>query len=173
MAILLAACTSKPKTETFKVNVNLANADGQTVYLQKDGQVLDSAVIENWDAVFNTPVRDDNEMYGIMLQGWRRPFPFFTDNTEVTLEGDAQNPNAIVVKGSTSHLDSPKGTSADFQDRSISSPRTVAPPRPSSRPLFQARPRKSVSMPLRKAITTLRPNLKPTVRWPKPTKTKS
>ena len=102
MAILLAACTSKPKTETFKVNVNLANADGQTVYLQKDGQVLDSAVIENWDAVFNTPVRDDNEMYGIMLQGWRRPFPFFTDNTEVTLEGDAQNPNAIVVKGSAS-----------------------------------------------------------------------
>ena len=100
MAILLAACTSKPKTETFKVNVNLANADGKTVYLQKDGQVLDSAVIQNWDAVFNTPVCKDNEMYGLMLQGWRRPFHFFTDNVDVTLEGDAQNPNAIVVKGS-------------------------------------------------------------------------
>ena len=100
MAILLAACTSKPKTETFKVNVNLANADGKTVYLQKGGQVLDSAVIQNWDAVFNTPVCKDNEMYGLMLQGWRRPFPFFTDNVDVTLEGDAQNPNAIVVKGS-------------------------------------------------------------------------
>ncbi|MBR7022273.1 MAG: AhpC/TSA family protein [Bacteroidales bacterium] len=100
MAILLAACTSKPKTETFKVNVNLANADGKTVYLQKGGQVLDSAVIQNWDAVFNTPVCKDNEMYGLMLQGWRRPFHFFTDNVDVTLEGDAQNPNAIVVKGS-------------------------------------------------------------------------
>ena len=102
LAVGLFACTSTPKTETFKVNVNLANADGKMVYLQKDGQVLDSAVIQNWDAVFNTPVCNDNEMYGIMLQGWRRPFPFFTDNVDVTLEGDAQNPNAILVKGSES-----------------------------------------------------------------------
>ena len=102
VAIVLAACTSKPKTETFKINVNLANADGQTVYLQKEGQILDSAVITNWDAVFETSVYKDNEMYGIMLKGWRRPFSFFTDNTEVTLEGDAQNPNAILVKGSAS-----------------------------------------------------------------------
>jgi len=29
-------------------------------------------------------------------------FPFFTDNVDVTLEGDAQNPNAILVKGSES-----------------------------------------------------------------------
>lgn len=101
-ALLLAACNTKPETKTFKVNVNLANADGKTVYLQKDGQVLDSAVIENWDAVFNTPICDDNEMYGITLQGWRRPFPFFTDNVDVTLEGDAQNANAILVKGSES-----------------------------------------------------------------------
>jgi peroxiredoxin len=101
-SIILAACNSKPETKTFQVNVNLANADGQTVYLQKDGQVLDSAVIDNWDAVFNTPICDDNEMYGIMLPGWRRPFPFFTDNNDVTLEGDAQNPNLILVKGSAS-----------------------------------------------------------------------
>ncbi len=102
LAVGLFACTSTPKTETFKVNVNLANADGKMVYLQKDGQVLDSAVIENWDAVFNTPVCRDNEMYGLMLKGWRRPFPFFTDNSDVTLEGDVQNPNAILVKGSES-----------------------------------------------------------------------
>ena len=97
-ALMMTACT--PKTETFKVNVNLANADGKTVYLQKDGQVLDSAVIANWDAVFEMPKCTDNEMYGIMLKGWRRPFPFFTDNMDISLEGDAQNPNAIVVKGS-------------------------------------------------------------------------
>ena len=102
VAVVLAACTSKPKTETFKINVNLANADGQTVYLQKGGQILDSAVIANWDALFETPVCKDNEMYDIILKGWRRPFSFFTDNTEVTLEGDAQNPNAILVKGSAS-----------------------------------------------------------------------
>ena len=97
-ALMMTACT--PKTETFKVNVNLANADGKTVYLQKDGQVLDSTVIANWDAVFEMPKCADNEMYGIMLKGWRRPFPFFTDNMDISLEGDAQNPNAIVVKGS-------------------------------------------------------------------------
>ena len=100
LALGLFACTQKTETETFKINVNLANADGKTVYLQKDGQVLDSATIENWDAAFETPVCADNEMYGLMLKGWRRPFSFFTDNHDVTLEGDAQNPNAIVVKGS-------------------------------------------------------------------------
>ena len=100
LALGLFACTQKPETETFKINVNLANADGKTAYLQKDGQVLDSATIENWDAAFETPVCADNEMYGLMLKGWRRPFSFFTDNVDVTLEGDAQNPNAIVVKGS-------------------------------------------------------------------------
>ena len=95
--LMLAACN---RQATFKINVNLANADVQTVYLQKAGQTLDSAVIDNWDAFFNTPVCDDQEMYAVMLNGWRRPFFFFTDHQEMTLEGDAQNPNAIVVRGS-------------------------------------------------------------------------
>ena len=82
--------------------MDLANADGKTVYLQKDGQVLDSAVIENWKAELSAPVCADNEMYGLMLQGWRRAFPFFTDNVDVQIEGDAQNPNNIMVKGSAS-----------------------------------------------------------------------
>ena len=102
LALGFFACTSKPETQTFKVNLDLANADGKTVYLQKDGQVLDSAVIENWKAELSAPVCADNEMYGLMLQGWRRAFPFFTDNVDVQIEGDAQNPNNIMVKGSAS-----------------------------------------------------------------------
>ena len=98
----LFSCTQKPKTETFNINIDLANADGKTVYLQKDGQVLDSAVLENWKAELSAPVCADNEMYGLMLKGWRRPFAFFTDNVDVAIEGDAQNPNAIIVKGSAS-----------------------------------------------------------------------
>ena len=98
-ALMMAACHS-PKEPQFNIHVNLANADGQTVYLQKAGQTLDSAVIQNWDAVFQTPVCDDDEMYAILLKGWRRPFSFFTDHQDMTLEGDAQNPNAIVIKGS-------------------------------------------------------------------------
>ena len=96
--LTMAACTNKEPQ--FNINVNLANADGKTVYLQKAGQVIDSAVINNWDAVFATPVVNDNEMYAIMLNGWRRPFSFFTDHKDMTIEGDAQNPNAIVIKGS-------------------------------------------------------------------------
>ena len=99
---MMAACTSKPETQTFKINVDMANADGKTVYLQKDGQVLDSAVLENWKAELSAPVCADNEMYGLMLKGWRRPFAFFTDNVDVAIEGDAQNPNNITVKGSAS-----------------------------------------------------------------------
>ena len=96
--LTMTACTNKEPQ--FNINVNLANADGKTVYLQKAGQVIDSAVINNWDAVFATPVVNDNEMYAIMLNGWRRPFSFFTDHKDMTIEGDAQNPNAIVIKGS-------------------------------------------------------------------------
>ena len=100
LALGLFACNSQPEVETFLVNVNLANADGQMAYLQRDGQVLDSAVITNWEAALAAPVGTGTETYGLMLKGWRRAFPFFTDNTDVTLEGDAQNPNAIVVTGS-------------------------------------------------------------------------
>ncbi len=102
VSLIMAACTSKPETPTFKVNVDLANADGKMVYLQKDGRALDSAVLENWKAELSAPVCDDNEMYGLMLQGWRRPFSFFTDNSDISIEGDAQNPNNITVKGSAS-----------------------------------------------------------------------
>jgi uncharacterized lipoprotein YmbA len=76
LALGLFACTSTPKTETFKVNVNLANADGQMVYLQKDGQVIDSATITNWEATFDAPFGDGTETYGLMLKNWRRAFPF-------------------------------------------------------------------------------------------------
>ena len=100
--LMMTACTSKPETQTFKINMDMANADGKTVYLQKDGQVLDSAVLENWKAELPAPVCADNEMYGLMLKGWRRPFAFFTDNVDVAIEGDAQNPNNITVKGSAS-----------------------------------------------------------------------
>ena len=103
LAVGLFACNNTPEIETFKVGVNLANADGQMVYLQRDGEVVDSTVITNWEAALKAPVGDGSETYGLMLKGWRRPFTFFTDNTEVSLEGDAQNPNAIVVTGSEAH----------------------------------------------------------------------
>ena len=100
MALLtMASCNQQP---TFNINVDLANTEGKTVYLQSDGNVLDSAALVNWKASFKIPVCENSKMYAIMLQGWRRPFYFFTDNQDVYIEGDAQSPNDIVVKGSAS-----------------------------------------------------------------------
>lgn len=93
----------------YTINVNLANTENQVIYLQKDGVVLDSATFEldtttpmNWKAEFNTPVCSANEMYSLMLKGWRRPVFFFTDNKNVVVEGDAKKPNDIMVTGSES-----------------------------------------------------------------------
>ena len=97
--LMLVSCN---KQQTFTIHVDLANTEGKTVYLQNDGQVLDSAVLINWKADFKTPSSDYCKMYAIMLQGWRRPYFFFTDNEDVFIEGDAQNPNNITVKGSKS-----------------------------------------------------------------------
>ena len=97
--MMMASCNQQP---TYKISVDLANTEGMTVYLQNDGNVLDSALLVNWKAEFETPIGTESKMYAIMLQGWRRPFYFFTDNKDVYLEGDAQNPNNITVKGSES-----------------------------------------------------------------------
>ncbi len=99
IVVSLAACNT-PKEPSFNINVNLANADGQTIYLQKGGQTIDSAVITNWEATFNSPICEDHEMYGLMLKGWRRPVAFFTDYKDMYIEGDAQNPNMISFQGS-------------------------------------------------------------------------
>ena len=96
---IVASCNQQ---QTFKIHIDLANTEGKTVYLQNDGVVLDSALLVNWKAEFKTPVGMDCKMYAIMLQGWRRPYFFFTDNQDVYIEGDAQNPNNITVKGSDS-----------------------------------------------------------------------
>lgn len=98
--LMLASCN---KQQTITITVDLANTEGKTVFLQNDGVVLDSANFVDWKAEFKIPVETKNKMYAIMLQGWRRPFFFFTDNQDMLLEGDAQNPNNITVKGSSSH----------------------------------------------------------------------
>ena len=90
VVLMLAACNHQPAVETFPIHVDLANADGQMLYLQRAGQTIDSVVVENWKATFNTPVCADNEMYAIMLKDWRRPFAFFVDNVETSLDGESQ-----------------------------------------------------------------------------------
>ncbi|SRR5574344_1118172 len=102
IALLATACNNtKP---SFKVTVNLANADGSMVYLLKDSGTeavkIDSVTIDNGTAVFQVPVAADNEMYSITTEGFRRPLSFFTDNKDVIISGDKQKPNDIEIQAS-------------------------------------------------------------------------
>ena len=93
-------------TKTFKINVNLDNSDGKTVYLQRyDGEnmkVLDSVVAKNNKAVFKIKQNDNLDAYCITMKGWRRPLTFFADNQNVNITGDYQNYNGINVLASES-----------------------------------------------------------------------
>ncbi len=101
--LLLAACTTTT-TPTFKVTVDMDHAEGAKVYLQKvtgqEIQTLDSAQITEGTAMFNTPVSSDNEMYSILMENWRRPVSFFTDNKDVTVSGDREQPYNLVIAAS-------------------------------------------------------------------------
>lgn len=89
---------------TFKVDVEMSNANGKTIYLQKitDNQMVnvDSAVISNNNAIFNVKKNDNNDAYHIFIKGWRRALPFFADNNDVTIKGDFNAYNKINISAS-------------------------------------------------------------------------
>ena len=94
MAVLfLAACTeNKPQKEQFKVSVNLINAEGEMIYLQKfvDKELvtLDSAIITNDSAVLKADKDDVQDLYAISLKGLDGNVTFFPENSDVTFAGD-------------------------------------------------------------------------------------
>lgn len=96
----MASCNS------FKINVNLENSNGKTVYLQRydDGKMntLDSVVAKNNKAVFKIKKSDNQDAYCIMVKGWRRPLTLFADNQNVMITGDYQNYNEIKISASES-----------------------------------------------------------------------
>ena len=93
-------------TKSFKINVNLENSTGKTVYLQRyDGSVmnnLDSVVATDNTAVFKVKQSENLDAYSVMIKGWRRPLTFFADNQDVTITGDYQKYNGINVLASES-----------------------------------------------------------------------
>ena len=98
--LMMASCN------TFKINVNLENTDGKTVYLERftgtEMNILDSVVATNNEAVFKVQKSDNTDAYSIMINGWRRPLNFFADNKNVTITGDYQKYNGINVSASES-----------------------------------------------------------------------
>lgn len=98
--------TGMVSCNSFKINVNLDNSDGKTVYLQRyDGLKMnnvDSVVAKNNKAVFKVKQNDNTDAYCVMVKGWKRPLTLFADNQDVTITGDYQKYNGITVTASES-----------------------------------------------------------------------
>ena len=97
MILTLFACAKN----TFKIDVEMTNANGKLVYLQKiiDNEFvnIDSVLIKDNKAHFDVKKEENSDAYHIFIKGWRRALPFFPDNVDVTINGDFNNYNKIKV----------------------------------------------------------------------------
>ena len=107
IALGLSAC--QPKDDSFKVNISLANGNERTVYLQKyvDNApvTIDSAVITNEAAVLSSEKDNPQILYALKIKGMRGSMPFFTDNKDVTVVGDINNPKDVEIMASESQAE--------------------------------------------------------------------
>ncbi len=98
--IALVSC-GKP---TFNVKVDLQNAEGKMIYLQKfvdkKSTIIDSVEMQN--NVVNFTVEEDNPAtyYSIRIENVRYPIGFFSENNDVTIVGDIKDNTSIVVTAS-------------------------------------------------------------------------
>ncbi len=97
--LTLFACNKN----TFNIDVEMTNANGKIVYLQKiiDNEFvnIDSVLIKDNKAHFDVK-KDDKNAYHLFIKGWRRALPFFADNEDVIIKGDFNNYNKINVTAS-------------------------------------------------------------------------
>lgn len=95
----LASCSDK---NSLKINVNLKNANGKTVYLQKfvneDIVSIDSVIMKKEMAVFKVEKGANSDAYLINIGNLKRPLVFFVDNKDVMITGDCQNYNQINIQ---------------------------------------------------------------------------
>ena len=108
MILTLFACAKN----TFKIDVEMTNANGKLVYLQKiiDKEFvnIDSVLIKDNKAHFDVKKEDNSDVYHIFIKGWRRALPFFPDNEDIIINGDFNNYNKIAISAATTqqYLDS-------------------------------------------------------------------
>ena len=102
LAFGLTACNEG--ADSFKVNVSLANANAKTVYLQKfvDNEpiIIDSAVVNNDQAVLTAPLDNPQILYALKVKGRKGAMPFFADNKDVVFVGDMDNPQDVEIMAS-------------------------------------------------------------------------
>lgn len=108
MILTLFACAKN----TFRIDVEMTNANGKVVYLQKiidnDFVNVDSVLIKDNKAHFDVKKKDNSDAYHIFIKGWRRALPFFPDNEDIVINGDFNNYNKIAIDAATTqqYLDS-------------------------------------------------------------------
>mgnify|MGYP003287331001 FL=1 len=101
MILTLFACAKN----TFRIDVEMTNANGKVVYLQKiidnDFVNVDSVLIKDNKAHFDVKKEDNSDAYHIFIKGWRRALPFFPDNEDIVINGDFNNYNKIAIDAAT------------------------------------------------------------------------
>ena len=99
--IILSGCN---KTKQFKINLNLENADGQTVYLVKslDGKKpapVDTAVFAGNKAVLTADFDEPQALYILAFKEAQEYVMLFPENQDVKVTGDIENPLHIEATG--------------------------------------------------------------------------
>ena len=101
IALFTFVSCSKP---TFNVKVELQNAEGKKVYLNKlvDGKTtaIDSAIMQNNIVNFSVEEGNPTTYYSLKIEKVRYPIGFFSENNDVTIVGDAKDNSSIVVTAS-------------------------------------------------------------------------
>ena len=126
LSLILLAIVSCNK-ETFKIDVEMLNANGKTIYLKKiiDNEIvsIDSTTIQNNKATFDVIGDNYNDAYHIFIDGWRRAMPFFADNKDVSVKGDFNAYHKIEIKASETQslLDQFNDKTKDLNDDALKS----------------------------------------------------
>lgn len=100
LAIALFSC----KETTFNVNVELQNAEGKKVFMQKkvnnETIVIDSAIIQNNMVNFIVEEGNPATHYSIRIESVRYPISFFSENNDIKVVGDLKDSRNIIANGS-------------------------------------------------------------------------
>ncbi len=102
LIIAICALVSCNKS-TFNVNVELQNADGKMIYLQKmfnnEFISLDSAIMQNNTVNFVVEVNNPTTQYQLVIKD-TNPLRFFSENNDVKIVGDVKNRDSLNITAS-------------------------------------------------------------------------
>ncbi len=89
---------------TFNVNVELQNAEGKMIYLQKKSNnetiTIDSIMMENNMVNFIVEEGNPTTHYFVRIQDARYPIAFFSENQDIKIVGDMKDNRNITAVGS-------------------------------------------------------------------------